>query len=432
MMMSRTRRGEAEPPATSRRALLIAVAAIALDRSALTVRAATPPLDVTGTAARIAAPFAMPGFSGGLGQIYYQPSAGTVAGGLTAKQADAVADGFKAGFYLPLFDSKKNGASGKGYDAYCFFNALLFASNKQASAAAGRLLSAGKPKSSKIATKALANGLAYAAYDWSGKLSGFNATAHVHRATFTLGAAVWLIDWADFAKPLTTNDAAALIPSFGAALGESRSGVPLAEGVARIDGVDRVLFDVLKCDGIPIHGQSASAAENKALDAFAKTARDYVRSTAALDFADRRRFSLSMEELTFDATDAASAFFADRRTLIKTIDQAVGRTRVKSEPEAGIAGTDETTGDFFIQSRPDGAAVGAEVTIRVGKRVLSMAALNVGLTLADGATVADAGSDNLAEAAALATSAIEALKLGKNGDPLHDAGFGRAVKSAAL
>jgi len=203
--------------------------------------------------------------------------------------------------------------------------------------------------------------------------------------------------------------------------------------VTRIDDPEQVVFDLLKCDGIEINGQSSSDDENKALAAFAKHALDFVRSTGSLELiANGERFTVATEELVFSKSDGAKSFFADRRKLIETIDSALGRARVKGEPEAGIDGVDETTGDFYVQTRPDGSVLGCEVTVRKDARVISMAVVNAGQTLPDGATVMDAGSDALAEVAALATSAIQALKLGTSGDDLYDAGFGRAIESGAL
>lgn len=86
-----------------------------------------------------------------------------------------------------------------------------------------------------------------------------------------------------------------------------------------------------------------------------------------------------------------------------------------------------------MQARPDGSVLGGEVTVRIGTRVISIAIVNAGQTLPDGVTSpVDAGSDALAEVAALATSALQALKLGQSGDSLYDAGFGRAIQSGAL
>jgi len=194
------------------------------------------------------------------------------------------------------------------------------------------------------------------------------------------------------------------------------------------------VFDVLKCNGVAINGQSSPAEENKAIAAFARHARDFVRSTGSLSIlASGKLFTVTTETLVFARADDAKSFFADRRKLIKTIDSALGRTRVQSKPAAGIEGVDQTTGDFYVQTRPDGSVLGGELTVRKGGRVISMAIVNAAQTLPDGVSSAtDAGSDALAEVAALAAAAVQALKLGQSGDRLYDAGFGRAIQSGAL
>jgi hypothetical protein len=395
--------------------------------------AATNPIDAPGAVARIAAPFAKSGFNGGLGGLFYTPLGGTLVGGLTEDEGGAIETGFRAGFYLPLFESNPKGASGKGYDAFLFINGLLFDATSHALAAGQALLDLNKPKTAKIATEKLANGTDYASYEWTGHVPDFDAEANVHRAVATAGRVLFIIDWEDFTKAQTSAQIADLKTGVSTAIDASRTGVPLAEAVTRINSTEQVAFDVLKCNGVEINGQSSSDEENKALAGFAKNALDFVRSNGSLELiSNGRRFTIASEELVFDSTDKAKSFYADRRKLLKTIDAALGRRRVKGEPEAGIEGVDETTGDFYTLDRPDGTVLGADVTVRKDARVISMAVVNAGQTLPEGTTVTDASGDALAEVAALATSVIQALKLGSAGDALYDAGFGRTVESGAL
>ena len=174
--------------------------------------------------------------------------------------------------------------------------------------------------------------------------------------------------------------------------------------MTRIDATEQVAFDVLKCDGVEINGQSSSTRRTRRSTAFAKNALDFVRSNGSLELSPTVAGSRSLlRNLSSTPTAKAKSFYADRRKLIKTIDAALGRTRVKGEPEAGIEGVDETTGDFYMLDRPDGTVLGAEVTVRKDARVISMAVVNAGQTLPAGATVTDASGDALAEVAALAT-----------------------------
>ncbi len=137
--------------------------------------AASKPLDISGVVARIAAPFAKAGFNGGLGGFFYTPLGGTLVGGLTTDEGSVIADGFQAGFYLPLFESNANGASGKGYDAFLFINGLLFDSSKQAATAGAALLALEKPNGVKIAAGKLDDGAAVSSYAWTGAIAGFDA-----------------------------------------------------------------------------------------------------------------------------------------------------------------------------------------------------------------------------------------------------------------
>ena len=81
--------------------------------------AAANPIDAPGAVARIAAPFAEIGFNGGLGGLFYTPLGGTLVGGLTADEGGVIETGFRAGFYLPLFESNPKGASGKATTHFC-------------------------------------------------------------------------------------------------------------------------------------------------------------------------------------------------------------------------------------------------------------------------------------------------------------------------
>ena len=410
-----------------------AAAAAGLALKAPDVAAAATPLDVPGVVAKVAAPFAKNGFSGGLGGLFYTPLGGTLVGGLTADEGGAIEDGFAAGFYLPLFEANDGGASGKGYDAFVFLNGLLFTSSKQALAAGMAYLDLNKPKGVEIESEKLDNGAGYLSYDWSGHVPGFDAVANVHRGVAAAGPALVIIDWEDFTKAPAAGQIADLKASISAAIDASRTGIPLAEAVVRINSSEQVVFDVLKVEGVEINGQSSSEAENKALTAFAKHAVSFVRSAGALELlATGERFSVAVEELAFASGGGAKNFFAERRSLIGPIDAALDRSRVKGEAEAGIDGMDETTGDFYVQGRPDGSVLGGEVTVRAGTRVISMAMVNAAQTLPQGATVLDAGGDALAQVAALATSAIQALDIGAAGDRQYDAGFGRSVESGAL
>jgi len=80
---------------------------------------------------------------------------GTLVGGLTADEGGVIERGFRAGFYLPLFESNPKGASGKGYDAFLFINGLLVDSDKHALAAGQAFLELNKPDGAKIASEKL-------------------------------------------------------------------------------------------------------------------------------------------------------------------------------------------------------------------------------------------------------------------------------------